>query len=452
MPRNVDTTSSTYFIIKKHLGKFTMNKKINLLLLFCFSMLFVSAQASELKDKLEKLKGISQIQELKTDIYPEKYVMKLKQWIDPKDTTIGSFTQRIILCHVGFDRPTVLVTEGYGAKYALREKYQDELSKLFNTNVVFVEYRYFLESCPEPKNWDYLTAENSAYDLHHVTETFKQLYQKKWISTGVSKGGQTTSLYRAFFPDDVDFSVPYVAPWNRGVEDGRHEIFLTKVGTKAERKLIKNFQMEILKRKDTLFPMFQQYINDNGYKFRVPIEEIYDLTVLEYSFALWQWGTSTKSIPSLKSDDKTLFNHWMSISSPQYFSKGQENEPFNVQAARELGYYGYDIKPFKKYLHIKSTEGYLNRVMLPDELIDKVTFDPALYNKVLKFLEDNDPKMIFICGEVDPWNATHFPIFPGKKNEQVYIQPRGSHLSRISNMPENMKKQIMQQIQTWLDE
>ena len=89
-----------------------MNKKINLLLLFCFSMLFVSAQASELKDKLEKLKGISQIQELKTDIYPEKYVMKLKQWIDPKDTTIGSFTQRIILCHVGFDRPTVLVTEG----------------------------------------------------------------------------------------------------------------------------------------------------------------------------------------------------------------------------------------------------------------------------------------------------------------------------------------------------
>ena len=35
------------------------------------------------------------------------------------------------------------------------------------THMVFVEYRYFLESTPNPCNWDYLTAENSAYDLHH---------------------------------------------------------------------------------------------------------------------------------------------------------------------------------------------------------------------------------------------------------------------------------------------
>ena len=429
-----------------------MNKRISLLLLFCFSLLFVSAQAGELKDKLEKLKGISQIQKLETDIYPEKYVMKLKQWINPKDTTVGSFNQRIVVCHIGFDRPTVLVTEGYGGKYALRDKYQEELSKLFNTNVVFVEYRYFLESCPEPKNWDFLTAENSAYDLHHVTETFKQIYTKKWISTGISKGGQTTTLYRAFFPNDVDFSVPYVAPWNKGVEDGRHEIFLTKVGTKTERKQIENFQLEILKRWNSIFPMFKEYVTEKGYKFRVSVEDIYDLSVLEYPFAMWQWGTPVKTIPSLKSDDKTLFEHWMQISDPQYFSTGQDTEPFNVQAAKELGYYGYDTKPFKKYLHIKSTKGYLNRVMLPDELIDKVTFDSTLYHKVLSFLEENDPKMIFIYGEIDPWSATHIPVFKGKKNEQVFFQPRGSHRSRISNMPENIKKQIIQQIQTWLDE
>lgn len=428
-----------------------MNKRLGLLAL-CFSLLFSVMQAGELKGKLEQLKGVSQIQELKTDIYPEKYVMKLKQWIDPKDTTVGSFGQRVVVCHIGYDRPTVLVTEGYGGNYALREKYQEELSKLFNTNVIFVEYRYFLESCPKPKNWDYLTAENSAYDLHHVTETFKQIYTNKWISTGISKGGQTTTLYRAYFPDDVDFSVPYVAPWNRGIEDGRHEIFLDKVGTKAERKQIRNFQLEILKRQATIYPLFEQYVKDKGYKFRVPTEDIYDLSVFEYSFAIWQWGTPTSTIPSSKADDKTLFEHWMKISDPQYFSIGQDTEPFNVQAAKELGYYGYDIKPFKKYLHIKSVEGYLNRTMLPDELKDKITFDPTLYNKVLKFLEENDPKMIFIYGEIDPWSATHVPVFSGKKNEQVYFQPRGSHLSRIGNMPEEIKEKIMKQIQTWLDE
>ncbi len=83
-------------------------------------------------------------------------------------------------------------------------KYQEELSKLLNANLVFVEYRYFLESTPEPKNWEYLTAENSAYDLHNVRNTFKQIYPEKWISTGISKGADYNAL-PCLFPDDVGF-------------------------------------------------------------------------------------------------------------------------------------------------------------------------------------------------------------------------------------------------------
>lgn len=60
--------------------------------------------------------------------------------------------------------------------------------------------------------------------------------------------------------------------------------------------------------------------------------------------------------------------------------------------------------------------------------------------------------MIFIYGEIDPWSATRVPIFQGKKNEQVYIQPRGSHRARISNMPDDMKEKIMRQINEWLAE
>ena len=60
--------------------------------------------------------------------------------------------------------------------------------------------------------------------------------------------------------------------------------------------------------------------------------------------------------------------------------------------------------------------------------------------------------MIFIYGEVDPWSASRVPTFKGKKNEQIYIKPRGSHGTRISNMPEDMQKQIMDQINKWLAE
>lgn len=217
---------------------------MNLLFLSFFCVLLAMAAPGELKEKLQSLSGVSAIETLKTELYPEKYLVRVTQEVDPLGKQAGTFKQRVVLCHIGFDRPTVLVTEGYGGAYALRETYQEELSKLLNANVIFVEYRYFLESKPDPLNWDYLTAENSAYDLHRITELFKQIYTGKWISTGISKGGQTTTLYRAYFPDDVDFSVPYVAPLNRGVEDGRHEIFLEKVGTKAERKKIRDFQLE----------------------------------------------------------------------------------------------------------------------------------------------------------------------------------------------------------------
>ena len=173
--------------------------------------------------------------------------------------------------------------------------------------MIFVEYRYFLESTPEPKDWQYLTAENSADDLHAVRNAFKSIYPGKWIATGISKGGQTTLLYRTFYPDDVDISVPYVAPLCYGAEDGRHEPFLRKVSTPEDRKRIEDFQLEVLKRKAALLPRFKKYCDEKGLKFRAPVEEIYDYCVLEYSFALWQWGTPVSSIPATTASDDEIF-------------------------------------------------------------------------------------------------------------------------------------------------
>lgn len=428
-----------------------MKRTLSLLLLLFFFTAAVIAAPGELKEKLSTLKGISNIEALTSNHYAEKYVVRITQPLDPKNDAAGTFTQRVIVSHVGFDRPTILVTEGYGAAYALSDRYQEELSKLLDANVVFVEYRYFLESTPDPLNWDYLTAENSAYDLHNVTQTFKNIYSGKWISTGISKGGQTTTLYRAFFPDDVDFSVPYVAPLNRETEDGRHEPFLNKVGTKAERQKIKNFQTEVLKRKADLLPLLEAFCAANKLEFRIPMAEVLDYCVLEYPFALWQWGTSVSTIPSLSSDNETIFKYLVGISGPDYFAENQPNVSFFVQAARELGYYGYDTKPFEKFLTIQSSKGYLNSIMLPQSA-GTIEFRPELYNKVYNFLKENDPKMIFIYGEVDPWSATRVPDFKGKKNQQVYVQPGGSHRARISNMPEDIKEKILIQINQWLAE
>lgn len=228
------------------------------------------------------------------------------------------------------------------------------------------------------------------------------------------QGGQTTLLYRTFYPDDVDISVPYVAPLCYGAEDGRHEPFLRKVSTPEDRKRIEDFQLEVLKRKAALLPRFKKYCDEKGLKFRAPVEEIYDYCVLEYSFALWQWGTPVSSIPATTASDDEIFAHLLDISNPDYFIADSPTASFFVQAARELGYYGYDTKPFKKYLSIQSSKGYLHRLMLPEELKD-MPFDKTLSKKITKFLKENDPKMIFIYGQNDPWTAAGVTWLKGRR-------------------------------------
>ena len=420
------------------------------LLLFALLSASVSSFAQTVLDqKISAISAIKEIRPLETSEFSEKYVTYFTQPLDHRHPEKGSFRQRVIVSHVGFDRPTVIVTEGYGAAYALRSQYREELSKLLNANMIFVEYRYFLESTPEPKDWQYLTAENSADDLHAITTAFKNIYPGKWIATGISKGGQTTLLYRTFYPDDVDISVPYVAPLCYGVEDGRHEPFLYKVSTPENRKIIEDFQLEALKRKATLLPRFEKYCTEKNYSFRAPIEEIYDYSVLEYSFALWQWGTPISSIPATTASDDEIFSHLLAISEPGYFTADSPNASFFVQAARELGYYGYDVQPFKQYLSIQSSEGYLHRLMLPEELKD-MPFDKTLSKKITKFLKKQDPKMIFIYGQNDPWTAAGVTWLKNKKNIHVFIQPNGSHLARINTLPEKEKKEVMELIKQWL--
>lgn len=428
------------------------NMHIRYAALLLFVLLSASASSfaqTVLEQKINAISAIKEIRPLETSEFSEKYVTYFTQPLDHRHPEKGSFRQRVIVSHIGFDRPTVIVTEGYGAAYALRSQYREELSKLLNANMIFVEYRYFLESTPEPKDWQYLTAENSADDLHAITTAFKNIYPGKWIATGISKGGQTTLLYRTFYPDDVDISVPYVAPLCYGVEDGRHEPFLHKVSTPENRKIIEDFQLEALKRKATLLPRFEKYCTEKNYSFRAPIEEIYDYSVLEYSFALWQWGTPISSIPATTASDDEIFSHLLAISEPGYFTADSPNASFFVQAARELGYYGYDIQPFKQYLSIQSSEGYLHRLMLPEELKD-MPFDKALSKKITKFLKKQNPKMIFIYGQNDPWTAAGVTWLKNKKNIHVFIQPNGSHLARINTLPEKEKKEVMELIKQWL--
>src|SRR5581483_11136535 len=108
------------------------------------------------------------------------------------------FQQRFFLGHSDYTKPVLLVTEGYSA----RGNFGSELQHILGGNQVTVEHRFFGRSVPSPVQWEYLTVKQSADDLHAIVTALKTLYASKWVSSGTSKGGQTSLFFKCYYPDD----------------------------------------------------------------------------------------------------------------------------------------------------------------------------------------------------------------------------------------------------------
>lgn len=406
-----------------------------------------SVSASELTDFLKHQPSVKRFEVVQSPReFREKVVAYIIQPLDHRHPEAGQFLQRVFISEKSPENPVVLVTEGYAADYAASPRASNELCPLLDASLVVVEHRYFGKSWPDSIDWQYLTVENAAGDHHAVVQLLKPYFSGQWVNTGISKGGQTALLHRVFYPDDADLTVSYVAPVNYGVEDGRHEPYIAKVsGSKEDRKKVKAFQREILKRRNQLMPLFEKFTTEKKMVFPAPLPEIFDYSVLEFSFSFWQWGNDPEQIPALSASDDEVFKYWMKVSSPDYFSKGELERigSFFVQAAKELGYYGYDTKPFRKLLTIRTAKGYLTELFLPEGF--RTAFDPSSAVKTQKFLNTTDLPVIFIYGKNDPWSATG-AVIPKKSSVLKIVQEGGSHRTRIGNLDEENKQLVMGKI------
>lgn len=430
-----------------------MCKRIMMFASFVIAAFVLNAQNADVEAMLKKIEEVTSFKKIeKNDTTRSYYLMKFRQLLDADKPEAGSFEQRVMLGHRGWDRPVVVVTEGYAGDYAFNNpKYMEELTKIMDANILFVEYRYFSESTPTPCNWEHLTIENSMVDYHNIITAFKKYYTAKWATTGISKGGSTSMFFRAYYPDDVDVSVPYVGPLSCSIEDGRHESFLERVSTKAKRDAVREFQYLMFERKEQYMPMFDAFCAKENLSFRVPTSDIYDLCVLEYQFSFWQWGAPVEEIPAATASDEDIMKYFIKMCSPDYFSATTEIGSFFVQAVKDFGYYGYNTDPFVKYLNPADIEGYLKKVMLPAEFAD-VVFDDTNHRKVTDFYTENDPKAIFVYGEWDPWTASGVTWLSerNKKNIKVYIIPDGSHRDRIATLPADTREELLNQLNEWM--
>jgi len=412
-------------------------------------LVFVALQALaavSLDDFLSR-KEVKEVRTLQNESSFERILeVLIEQPIDHRDPDGETFTQRVYISHADPSKPVVMVTAGYDAKYY----YTSEITAELRCNQVMVEHRYFGRSVPDSLNWDYLDTWQAASDHHRIVTMFKELYTEQWISTGISKGGQTVMYHSFYYPEDVDVRIPYVAPLNFGLEDERIYTFLDHVGSPRERRKVKRFQNLALKNQEEYLDAFKSFSEEKGYTYTLAggVEKAYEYCVLEYSFAYWQWAyVSSKKIPGKTAQATKIIEHMNRVAGFDYFSDQfiVEYRPFFYQAMTEMGYYGYDLDAFGKYL--QHVDNPIFTFTIPENM--DLTFNVELSVDLQHYISEEAENYIFIYGEYDTWSATAVTS-TGDTNSKIFIKEGGSHRTRINNMPEEQKKEVYSTLNSFL--
>ena len=375
------------------------------------------------------------------------FKLQVKQPLDHRDLSKGFFYQKVYLTHVGFGNPNVIVTEGY----SIGRNRTYELTRLLKANQIQVEHRYFGESMPDKLDYEFLNMEQATADLHKVNQLMRKIYSGKWVSTGISKGGATSIFYRYFFPDDVDASVPYVAPINEAFEENRIYTFLDNVGTPECRQKIKSFQIRMLENHYKIMPLLDFYSLGAKLDFTyLSMEEAFEFTVLEYPFAFWQWGHACDEIPSDTVSLHEALKYLLDVSELGFFGDASMKKYAShyYQSATEMGYYGYETEEFKDLLKALPAGANPHAAFVPGKM--DFEFDGTLLDKVNKWLKIHGNQFIYIYGELDTWSASAVP--PSKTVDAVWFFMKGQHhgSARIRNLSEEERSKLVDNLERWL--
>ncbi len=375
------------------------------------------------------------------------YELQIKQPVNHDDPRAGYFTQKVYLNHKDKGEENIMATEGYAAG---RNRLY-EVTTLLEGNQIGVEHRYFGSSVPESMDWEYLNLEQATADLHRIRTLLGAYYENDWVSTGISKGGQTTIAYRYFFPDDVTVSIPYVAPLNNSFEDERIYDFLDNVGTKECREKIEKYQKRMLKKRDAMLARLRWLAIGAQMKFSYhDLEAAFELGILEYSFSFWQWGTDCNSIPGKEASDDDLLSHFMQVVGISFYEDNlvKYYGPHYYQASTQLGYYGFETDEFKKCLKVLPKNPHAS--FEPNKM--ETNYDPSYNNKVAEWLKTQGNRFIYIYGEIDTWSATAVP--ESESVDALWFMMKGKHHgdARIANLSDEDKKKLKDTLSTWLKE
>nr|WP_321232292.1 S28 family serine protease [uncultured Psychroserpens sp.] len=400
-------------------------------------------------EKLSSIKNVISV-EKKSPInhFDEYYEIWFKQPIDHNNKSKGFFNQRVLLGFESYNLPVIVELEGYG----INSKNAGELTAHYKVNELIIEHRYFNHSRPETIDWNTLTLENAAKDQNVIINVIRDtLFPKsKFITTGVSKGCQTTMAHRRFFPNAVDASVCYVGPLNYKREDSRVYNFLKTVASQEERDKVMAFQNLCFENKAELLQKMKDEALAKDMSWEFGVDKAIEYTILQYAFSFWQWGKSTDDIPTQNASITTIYEHLIEVSGYDFFEQKSVNklQAYFWTALTQQGIYGYETAPFKSYLNTEAI--YTFDWAFPENVA--ITYDLKPMQDIKQFLDTSAENMLFIYGEYDPWTALAVELNASAEQREVYkfVKPKGDHRTKIIHFSEKMQQSIYNIINGWL--
>lgn len=412
------------------------DKRQILFVILILSFLNTFSQDNVFKNKFSELFNCTIVP--KTNInFKEYYEITILQATDHSNPT-SKFNQRIYIGFQDFNAPTVIVTDGYAIDYASKPDYSNELAKELKANIVIVEHRFFGKSVPDSIDWKLLTMKQAADDCHFIKSILDKILIGKWLSTGISKGGQAALSYKMFYPKDVAATVVYGTAIKSKQTIFTDSLLYSLSQTECGRKICE-LQYYLFRHKNTLLPCLNDFATQKKIDFS-PLENetVLDYLLLELPFSYWQNGNKCEETPDTTQSSVNLTGYLIKIVPPRFFSVTNkiQLEPAFYMFYHELGYYEYDIEPFIKYLKQKN---YTNTYFAPKNIT--IQFDNTFHKSIHSFITSNDSKNVFfINGQNDPW------ALQTSTTKNVYTVTSGSHKSRINDFAPRQKATIYNKI------
>jgi hypothetical protein len=399
----------------------------------------------DLAEVLAAIPGMSVTEE---EVDPPYRFFRLvyQQPVDHDDPDGPTFGQRMTLVHRDAEAPMVLHTGGY---HLYEDPFLSELAVVLDGNQVHVEQRFFGPSRPDPADWSKLTIEQAAADHHRIVQALAPLYPGAWLSTGASKGGMTSIFHRRFYPDDVDATVPYVAPISFGAPDDRYEPFLAAVGDESCHTAVEDYQREMLARREVMQGRLEAWAAEREYTYERlgGIANAFEDSVVEFEWGYWQYlgDEWCQYLPAADAPDDDLWSFHADYAGALDYLDDEaiaDYEPYYYQSETQLGY------PSSPTAHIDDL------LVTQDEPRDylpadaPIEFDPASMEDIASWVASDAERMLFIYGEWDPWTGGAFDLGDAADSFE-YVMPRGTHGSRILTLDEPDRAAAFAALERW---